>query len=208
MLNIETAQSRLRAYHIVNWTERRLTDIAGLPASLQGLGYGLLGYASNAKQIESSQLARAAQHQAIEQLDDLTVDERIAVFDAVLPGLGQHVEEAWQLTIRMPYQVGATRMAFRAPTKPVTSLLARGTWLIQLIEIIKGYEQPIAWFAEWAVYLGKTAPEVLGALFAGTIEAGGSEGQTVYDILVASAQGKHEIGGMGRHVTRGALRAG
>ena len=47
----------------------------------------------------------------------------------------------------------------------------------------------------------------LGVLFAAVIDAGGPEGDEVFQVLRDSATNDHEVGGMGRHVTRGLMVA-
>lgn len=79
--------------------------------------------------------------------------------------------------------------------------------MIRLIPIIGGYEQNLAWFAAWTSYLSYYAGDVLGLLFAAAIEAGDAQGEAVLQVLLASAKGEHEIGAMGRHITRALLVA-
>ena len=55
-------------------------------------------------------------------------------------------------------------------------------------------------------YLGYNG-DILGYLFAVAIDAGDELGQEIFDILIASAKGEHEIGAMGRYVTRSLLLA-
>jgi len=45
----------------------------------------------------------------------------------------------------------------------------------------------------------------LGLLLAAAVDAGGPEGEKVFEILKESATNQHEIGSMGRHVTRALL---
>jgi hypothetical protein len=47
-----------------------------------------------------------------------------------------------------------------------------------------------------------------GLVLAAAIDAGGATGQEVLDVLLASADGEEEIGGMGRHVTTALLGCG
>src|SRR5262249_5204112 len=68
------------------------------------------------------------------------------------------------------------------------------------------YDQDVEWCAAWAPYLGYGA-DSLGLLLAGAIDAGGETGDRVFDILKQSATNEHEIGSMGRHVSRALLVA-
>jgi HEAT repeat protein len=98
------------------------------------------------------------------------------------------------------------RKSFRAPNTPAVYQRIRFDWLQRLLSVIKGYDQDITWLAAWAPYMGWKAA-TLGTLFAAAIELGGEDGDSVFDTLVLSARGEHEIGTMGRHVTTGLLRA-
>ena len=63
------------------------------------------------------------------------------------------------------------------------------------------------WFAVWVPYLNYRAPDVLGILLAAAINQNDALGQTIFAILTASASGNHDVGAMGRHVTRALLVA-
>src|SRR5262249_48124220 len=47
----------------------------------------------------------------------------------------------------------------------------------------------------------------IGHLLAAVISSGGESADEVFEIVCRSARGEHEIGGMGRHVTRALLSA-
>ena len=67
------------------------------------------------------------------------------------------------------------------------------------------YDQPVEWWAEWAGYLyGAYSMQLVKAA---AIDSGKTDGQTVFDILEASALGEHKIGRMGRHVPGTLLKA-
>ena len=106
----------------------------------------------------------------------------------------------------MPYQTGWQRKSFRALNTPEINQSVRFQWLKPLFSIIEGYDQDIIWFAAWTPYLGY-ANDTLGILFAAAINSNSEEGNKVFDILLDSARGEHEIVAMGRHVTRALLIA-
>jgi hypothetical protein len=207
MLNRRQAQEMLETFRVENWIDRRLADIAGLPGGVHKLGRALLGRDSHGRPIDDRRAAQEAWYQAIEQIDSWSPKDRAKLFRALFPEISIYVEQAWLLQMRLPYQFGWMRKAFRAPNTPITTLPRRGNWLNRLLNIVEGYEQDITWFATWAPYLRWGAADVLGILFAAAIDAGGQQGEAVFDILCASARGEHEIGTMGRHVTRGLLVA-
>jgi hypothetical protein len=77
---------------------------------------------------------------------------------------------------------------------------------VRLLQNTGGYPQEVTWLAAWAPYLHGSADDV-GLLLAAVLDQGGATGDEVYEILTASARGEHEIGAMGRHVTRALLVA-
>lgn len=136
-------------------------------------------------------------------LNALPETDRAGLFEALFPTLASYVEAGFQLKLSMPYQTGYHRRAFRAPGRPELYADARLSWLQALHTATRGYQRDAAWFARWAPWLsGYETAESLGILFAAAIESGNGE---IFNILQASARGDDEIGGMGRHVTRGLL---
>jgi hypothetical protein len=136
-------------------------------------------------------------------LDDGARRRLIAV---LLPPLAPSVEAAWQAMARRPYQSSASRLPFRCPRSQGTTVQVRGTWLLDLAFLLGDYDQDVRWVAAWGAHLaGWSGADEIGWLLAGAIDAGGAEGDEVLEILKASAAGEHEIGQMGRHVTRALL---
>src|SRR5262249_26979753 len=98
--------------------------------------------------------------------------------------------------------------AFRAPNTPQVTQNSRFEWLSGLVPTVGRFDQDLSWFATWAAHLSRGwSAEELGILFAAAIDAGGAEGDAIFNILGESARGEHEIGAMGRHVTRALLVA-
>lgn len=108
----------------------------------------------------------------------------------------------------LPYQASYTRKAFRAPGHLEEYDYQRIHMLHRFLSELRSYNENIIWFAEHAAYFrhGYYA-DTLGRLFAAVIETGGETADSVFNILLASARDKHEIGAMGRHVTRALLTA-
>jgi hypothetical protein len=124
----------------------------------------------------------------------------------LLPRLAPAVEASWQAMVRRPYQVAGGRLPFRCPRSQETTAQVRGTWLLDLALLLGDYDQDVRWVAAWGAHLaGWSGADEIGWLLAGAIDAGGPEGDEVLEILKASAAGEHEIGQMGRHVTRALL---
>ena len=207
MLTREQARDQLKTFHLEDWKERRLASVAALPESLREIGAAALDFSTGYGWTPEERGRAAARWQALLRLDALGVSERQQLFSALWPHIGAHVEATWQLRKRLPYQRGGHRRAFRAPNAPEVTLWTRAAWFDQLLRMTAGYEQDIGWFATWAPYLGYGVDELLGVLLAATIDAGGDEGQAVFDVLTTSARGEHPIGAMGRHVSRALLTA-
>jgi hypothetical protein len=127
--------------------------------------------------------------------------------------MGRQVELAWQLLKKSPYSQGYARKAFRAPDDPQATLAYRCTWLECLLSLIGTYQLDIVtapWLAAWAPHVDNrygVGQDTIGRLLAAVIDGGGAEADEVFDILAQSARNEHDIGGMGRHVSRALLLA-
>lgn len=208
MLNPQQAQEQLKTFYTPNWRQLRQEKAAVLPDALRPIALDLIGTEESRSPYWGGWRERPTpQHEAITKLSTLPTDQRLLIFESVFPKIGRYVEAGWQLQARLPYQSGYSRKAFRAANQLEVIHHSRVGWMLQLIVSVMGYEQDIAWFAAWAPHLGWNAPNALGVLFAAAIESGTSESQTVFDILIASANGEHPIGAMGRHVPRALLIA-
>ncbi|MBC7812046.1 MAG: HEAT repeat domain-containing protein, partial [Burkholderiales bacterium] len=123
-----------------------------------------------------------------------------------LPKIAKHIEELWQLIPKQPYQRGYKRKAFHAPGHSDLYANAQSAMFVALARSMDWYDEDILWFAQYAGYMIYST-DTLGQLFAAVIDAGGETGEQVFQILLASARGEHEIGVMGRHITRALLNA-
>lgn len=220
MLNPEEATERLQSLKLEDPKSRRMERIAALPMLQREIAYGLFGLLPDGTDpdkwqekgldweeiIRTQQVVARLQEEAWERLHALEEPERRSLLAGLFPKLDAHVARAWSLFERLPYQAGYGRKAFRVRNAPANAHPARKEWFTHLLQATQGYEQDVAWYAAWAPYLGWQA-DTLGILFAAAMEGGGEEGEKVFDILLASARGEHEIGAMGRHVTRALLVA-
>lgn len=206
MLKSEDARERLKSYFVEHWESERLAAVEGLPERLREPAQLVLSSHYHWRPEEWLQRQEAEQA-AAGQLDELSPGDRLQLFQALFPGIAPHVERAWRLLVAAPYQYGELRKPFRAPGTPDATWDVRFHWLGRLWNAVKGYDGDVVWLAAWAPYLSWDAPDALGRLFAAAIDGGGEEGDAVFDTLCASARGEHEIGAMGRQVTRGLLLA-
>ena len=110
------------------------------------------------------------------------------------------------LVRRLPYEVGYDRKPFRVPGGAPELDARRAQWVATLARSLEGYagHQTIEWVAAWAPHLGYDQDD-FGILLAAAIDAGGEPAGRVMDVLKDSATNQHEVGQMGRHVTRALL---
>jgi len=215
MVRPEDAQKELEARQVpLDQREARQTArVRALPEALRWVAFAITNRDAEGKgffdfnnQAEAYRRREENRKAAAAALDALSPAEREQVFGALLPGLGRELALHWSAD-RGLYQSGYARRAFRAPGRPDLTRDHRFEPLTALVGQLASYqEQDILWLATWAGYLGWVAT-ALGPLFASVIDAGGETGERVFDILLASAKGEHEVGAMGRHVTRALLGA-
>ncbi len=208
MLRHEDAEKRLKQFQIKNWSTRTATALGQLPARLCEAGRALLDRNAQNKPIKDWDKRQEAKEKAIALLEQLTPAERQRLFAVFFPKLPAAMENAWQLLTRLPYETEYERKGFRAPGSVSVHHQARLNWLCSLISDLDGYDPDLAWCAAWAPYLSYgSGADSVGILLAAAIESGGPEGESIFEILKESASGQHEIGRMGRHVTRALLVA-
>ena len=206
MLTAQQAQERLKDFQNPHYQQDQLKRVLLLRGKLSYIGQILIQAGPAWNKIDNNwEKITQAQIEVIHQLGSLKPGDLQKIFSALLPRLAPQVEATWKLFDALPYQTTYTRRPFRNPNH--YSPGARIAWLQQLLMVTRNYDQEVTWFAAWAPYLMYGADHALGYLFAGAIEAGGKTGQEVFDILIASANGDHEIGIMGRHVVRGLVCA-
>ncbi len=218
MLTPEAAKNQLEQWQVPEDDDRLPAAVATLAGPLRNVGYGLLGRDG---QGESLTYWNGDEHQkrlreAGCRLDQLPRKDRLKIFGAVAPRLADALDASWAFLRRTPYQVGYTRRAFRAPNHPEATATSRAAWVNQLLGLIGRFREDVPtapWLAAWAPHLetmpgGGGAGEIAGRLLAAVIDAGGDEGNEVFETLCQSLRNEHPIGGMGRHVTRALLLAG
>ncbi|GAB4459845.1 MAG: hypothetical protein OHK0029_23000 [Armatimonadaceae bacterium] len=213
MLNPQLAQKQLEDFQDRDYDKKQRNRTAELPEPLRTIGYALMGRDAAGKRFnnglafsqEKYEKQVAAQREAIERLDELTTEERLSVFAAFCPNLAPALEASWSSDGLSTFQVGAFRRAFRVTADRETTRQKRWARIEAFLTQFGIYSgQDAVWFATWAAYLGYASGNI-GWLLADTINARLPESDEVFDILIASAKGDHEIGAMGRHVTRALL---
>jgi hypothetical protein len=211
MLQAQEAQARLQLYRSQDHQEQWLTAVAVLPPHLRPPAWQLLGYDENGNLIDYSQRRERTLTgpTPAQQLEALSAGDRTRLFSAFWPQMAVYVEAGWQLQKGFPYQLHGARRTFRAPGRPDLSLPRRETWLRSLLALSRNYyDQDVVWWAQWAPYLGASyLLNHLGVLLAAAVDSDTAAGDEVFEILLATARGEHEIGAMGRHVVQGLLSA-
>lgn len=138
-----------------------------------------------------------------EEFNDLGPQDWKRLIGTLLPQVAPSVEAAIDTLACRPYQTGISRRPYRCPRSLATQNWVRGRWLLKSTVLLGEYEADIEWMAERAAHLaGWWGGVEMGWLLAGAIDAGGPEGERVYEKLVAIASGEHTPGEMGRHVTQ------
>jgi hypothetical protein len=206
MLDAKLVREQLEKQKNTAWIDQRFAALGQLPEPLRDTGRTLLGVDAAGKKVSRYGRIDDEVQKQIEAFSQMTEADRRTLVAAVFPELQAEVWKAWEMMAGLPFQSGGARKAFRAPQSPKITDRNRFTWLAQMIQTLGEYPQDSVWVATWAAHLGYYADPV-GLLLAAALELGGEKGQKVFDILIASAKGEHEIGRMGRHVTRALLVA-
>ena len=191
-----------------DWRERRRQAVDSLANPLRSIGRQLLGYEASGKLNLSNHplFHKYPGLEGAQALETLTAAERQAVLRAIWPAIWAEVDAAWELQKRLPYAMYGGRRAFRAPDRPAITLERRVAWLNSLLAVTGGYEEDVAWLAQWAGYLQDWSG-ALGPLLAAAIQRKEKAGEAVFEILAATLRGEHEVGMVGRHVIQALLIA-
>jgi hypothetical protein len=206
MLRPEQAKEMLEQFQNKEIPKRRIDAVDKLSGKLKTLGYALLGRDNKGAPFTDWMHRAKLLNDAAKPLEELSAKERLKIWTALFPQMAPIVEGAWQLRLTLPYQEGYARKAFRAPRQPALYRTGRMQWIGNLILALEFYDPDILWCATWAAHLNYFATGI-GTLCAAAIEAGGKQGEEVFQLLRESATGEHAIGAMGRHVTQALLCA-
>jgi HEAT repeat protein len=204
MLTREQAQEQLKQFELKDIKAFYKERLETLPSGLRNLAEPLLKAAGIYK---SNDHDWTKFYEAVRPLDRRSKEDRKAIFTALFPKLANEVESAWQLKKTLSYQTGYSRRSFRAPNNEELSLHNRAQWLQMLLRVTQHFNQDVTWYATWTPYLNQYqwgGEDILAYVFAAAINGGNNE---VFTILKESGSGTHDIGSMGRHVTRALITA-
>lgn len=185
------------------WFEARMDGLAGLDKETRTIGCLLLGCdEKQGSRLPDTRKRWEATWRAARQLLRLDESAPIQLGKTLFPQFSTEFEIAWKLHRRLPYQSGSSRRPFRAADRPDLLRPKQVDFLVALLNLLDGLDEDLPWIAAHAAHLGVyQRTEHIGLLLAAAIERGGSRAANIEDILRQSAEGTHEVGQMGRHLT-------
>ena len=205
MLKPEQARQKLTELASPRHLEARVARLKKLPKAAAVAGLAALGRKPDGRIQPDYKEKKAGRMRGTAHLEAKPGD-RAKVFAALFPTIAKEMEDAWQLFIRLPYTVGYSRRAFRAPTRPAAYRQLRSNWIEGVTNALANYPDDAIspeWIAAWSVHIDQA--HWLGYLLAGVIDRGGATGDAVFEIVKDCTASRHEIGGPSRHVTRALL---
>jgi hypothetical protein len=210
MLNREQAFAQLQKLNDRESADRLFAEAKKLSTPIREAAFTLLG--KNATGETPGYYDpdwRKARARACAALNEASAKDRGKLLRTFLGDAADGAELAWNFLPQLVYQQTGSRRPFRAKNRPDLFHERRFDWLSSLVGAVAGYRHAevvtLPWLAAWAPCLGYGVDNTLGILFAAVIDAGGKVADEIYDVLIASAKNEHEIGSMGRHVTRALL---
>lgn len=191
MLKLGEAHARIDSLREPNWFERHAAAFGPAADRLRScLRAGSADYPS-----ESSG--------AVFRLSTLSDSDRRNLFTQLFPALADSFEHAWKGEAQLPApQPPFDRRPFRTPFDTNRINARRDALFVDLLVTLQGLNPDPAWLAAWCPYLEARGAGSCHRLLAGALDAGGPDGEAVFQILCESASGSHGIGHMGEHVVR------
>lgn len=203
MLQPDVAAKRLKEMKAPDWVDARLAFLAKQPEKVRATIRSLLGRDDGGKAVPPGK-RHEAQAEAMVPFARMSPAERSAAFAVLFGDLAPYVAAGWAMFDRLPYETGSARKPFRVAGGDPALDGRRVQWVAALAQSLEGYagHQTIEWIAAWAPHLPGYNRDELGLLLAAAIDLGGTPAARVLDVLKDSATNQHEVGQMGRHVTR------
>lgn len=179
-----------------------LPAVKKLPKDLRNLGHALLGCNARGENDPADRdELREFQMQQAQELERLDGERRRRLFTSLLRSMAQPVDLAWQWMQQLPLPAAMCEAPFRVPMAATPeaappsqteqwSLAYRWHWLTRIIGLAAPFEGNTlspAWLATWSPQLQRSLDEPIGFLLATVIDAGGPEGDEVFDILTRTA---------------------
>ena len=202
MLTPEEVKEQLHQYENPRAHDDLLNRLHDLPTNLGALGIALVEGISSFGWDQERDRKRGEAKRGVAAL---AMSDRHKLFEALFPPIAEHVEASWQLQIKLPYQMGYLRKAFRAPNNPEYTANARSEWLEDLLKATSQYKYDLQFLTVWAAYLGWGAEHCIGLLLAGVLDSNHPARQRTYEGLVSILNGEHETARIGRYAVTALL---
>ncbi len=204
MLTQEAISKRIEARRKIKaWIDIRMDGLATLDKASRAIGRLLLGCDEHkgTRHLDSRKHWHARTH-GIRRLASLDERALLRLAKKLFPRYTAEFEAAWKLHEQLPYQSDPVRRPFRAASRPDLLRSSRAAFLNGLLHALEGLDEDLPWLAAHATHITEfVGAEYIGLLLAGAIDRGGQQAGHIDAILRQSAEGTHEIGRMGRHVT-------
>lgn len=207
MLKPEVAQEQLKQFKSPAFVSERIARLAGVPENLREDARAVFDLdCTEEEQSPARWIAqRARQQKAVERFRAIDPADLGQLLRTVVPELAPYVLRAIATLNRFPYTSGFGRKPFRSLSNPKLLQGSRIRFLSSLFSSIGDYPPDVEWIAAWAPHAWPRDPGFVGQLLAAAIDENDAKGRRVFDILLESARGEHEIGQMGRHVVQALL---
>lgn len=205
MLKPEEAQVQLKTFWKVEHLDERVRRLQGLPAKIREGARKLTAIReahaeSSDRDWSVNAKLRTASRKAYRELSPA---DRKKIIDTICPELAPYIRKALETT-GMRISGYGERVPFRTPGDRIAVEKAQNEFIADLFATLGEYPADIEWIATWAAHAFQYE-RTIDALLAAAIEVDDAKGKRVFDILLESARGEHEIGQMGNHVIRALL---
>ena len=198
MLTPEQAKEELKRHRHPSSADDLAARVAGLPSLLSSIALSLVP-SIKPRNNATPENVRRDRNQCIAALENLGDGDRRKLFGALFPPIADYVELSWQLQVKLPFQIGFGRKAFRAPNHPRLTAGSRYIWLQDLVRTVVPYRFDLEFLIVWAAYLGWGAEQCIGLLLAGALDLADDAGKETLHKLVSIVNGDHEIARPGRY---------
>ncbi|MFG0285992.1 MAG: DUF5724 domain-containing protein [Phycisphaerales bacterium JB039] len=200
----EEIESQLKTFYQRKWLDARLSRLARWPGRRRETLRQLL-------QTPTDWMGDGPQPErllkTIRYFQELGDADRRKLWAELFPKLADLLECAWQDAPQRPYQFEWGRLPFRSPSNPAVQAASRARFFLQITQTLRNLDEDVHWLAAWAAHLPTFGDDV-GWVLAAALRAGGAQAEAVRQTLIASINGEHEIGQMGRHAIVALLNSG
>src|SRR5262249_40414790 len=156
------------------WQKSRLEALKKLPAHLRKVARPLVGVNDDGQDLDYAKHQKL-RTETIPVAAEMSKEQRVALFETLFPGLGQAVEDGWQLLNELPHSMSgleAESKCFRIPGNDGLLLKPRLAWVESLLGRLGEYpNKDLAWHAAWAGHHWDS--ESTSILLAAAIDGGG-----------------------------------